>query len=347
MKADRRIVTKIYYNEQRSKRSKYLEYTDEIVSRVFGVYDRNLSVIENAFNVDVRLENERIKVTARDSKSRKEACERFIDALCKKVASGGTLSSADVRRAANAFIADEKNFERLDGTVVTSTARGYKIVPKTINQKKFVDAVGQNDVTFAIGPAGTGKTYLAVALASAAYKRNEVEKIILTRPAIESGEKLGFLPGDLQTKVDPYLRPLYDALNDVFDADSTRLSERGVIEIAPLAFMRGRTLKNAYVILDEAQNTTAEQMKMFLTRLGTNSKFIVTGDDSQVDIDARTLNGLESAQCALANVDKVAFVRLTDEDVLRHDTVQKIVRAYADYEGKGDKDKARAKSSKD
>lgn len=213
--------------------------------------------------------------------------------------------------------------------VVAITSRGKQIKCKTVGQKKYIDSIKKNTVVFGVGPAGTGKTYLAVCMAVAAYKSKQVEKIILTRPAVEAGEKLGFLPGDLQTKVDPYLRPLYDALEEMFGLETYgRLMERGVIEIAPLAYMRGRTLSNAFIILDEAQNTTREQMKMFLTRMGEGSKVVVTGDLTQIDLPEGKQSGLKHAVKILDGVDDIAICRLTDKDVVRHPLVMAIVRAY-------------------
>lgn len=215
-------------------------------------------------------------------------------------------------------------------------AKGKPVRIKNFGQRQYVESVKNNDVTFGIGPAGTGKTYLAVVMAVAALKRGDVERIILTRPAVEAGESLGFLPGDLKEKVDPYLRPVYDALYQIIGAEhTTRLLDRGVIEIAPLAYMRGRTLDNAFVILDEAQNTTNQQMKMFLTRLGFGSKMIVNGDVTQIDLPRGTRSGLKEAQIVLSNVNKVAFVNFTANDVIRHPVVAKIVKAYDEKEAKG------------
>ncbi|MCC3237285.1 PhoH family protein, partial [Pediococcus acidilactici] len=224
----------------------------------------------------------------------------------------------------------------LYSTVLIKDAKGKPVRIKNFGQRQYVESVKNNDVTFGIGPAGTGKTYLAVVMAVAALKRGDVERIILTRPAVEAGESLGFLPGDLKEKVDPYLRPVYDALYQIIGAEhTTRLLDRGVIEIAPLAYMRGRTLDNAFVILDEAQNTTNQQMKMFLTRLGFGSKMIVNGDVTQIDLPRGTRSGLKEAQIVLSNVNKVAFVNFTANDVIRHPVVAKIVKAYDEKEAKG------------
>ena len=223
----------------------------------------------------------------------------------------------------------------IDKDCICHTIAGKVIKPKTLGQKKYVDAIRGNMIVFGLGPAGTGKTYLAMAMAITAFKNQEVERIILTRPAIEAGEKLGFLPGDLQSKVDPYLRPLYDALHQIMGAETfMKNMEKGLIEVAPLAYMRGRTLDNAYIILDEAQNTTSAQMKMFLTRIGFGSKVIVTGDSSQKDLAAGMQSGLDVAQRVLRNIEGIEFCSLTSKDVVRHPLVQKIVTAYEDYEAK-------------
>lgn len=231
----------------------------------------------------------------------------------------------------------EEDISKLIGGVVAITSKGKQIKCKTVGQKTYVEAIKKNTVVFGVGPAGTGKTYLAVCMAVAAFKSKQVEKIILTRPAVEAGEKLGFLPGDLQNKVDPYLRPLYDALQELFGFDNyLKLMERGVIEIAPLAYMRGRTLSNAFIILDEAQNTTKEQMKMFLTRMGEGSKVVVTGDLTQVDLPGAQISGLRHATRVLSDVPDIQICRLTDQDVVRHPLVMRIVRAY-EKDGKGEK----------
>ena len=223
----------------------------------------------------------------------------------------------------------------IDQDIICHTINGKPIKPKTLGQKKYVDAIRNNMIVFGLGPAGTGKTYLAMAMAITAFQKEEVSRIILTRPAIEAGEKLGFLPGDLQSKVDPYLRPLYDALYQIMGTDNfLKNMEKGLIEVAPLAYMRGRTLDNAYIILDEAQNTTPAQMKMFLTRIGFGSKVIVTGDATQKDLAPDVRSGLDVASSVLKNIDDIAFCNLTSQDVVRHPLVQKIVKAYEDYETK-------------
>ena len=232
---------------------------------------------------------------------------------------------------------EEKMLINLDSNdeIISHTIQGKPIKPKTIGQKNYINSINKNMITFGIGPAGTGKTYLAMCMAIEAFKKNIVTRIILTRPAIEAGEKLGFLPGDLQSKIDPYLRPLYDALYQVMGAESLKANmEKGLIEVAPLAYMRGRTLDNAFIILDEAQNTTIPQMKMFLTRIGFNSKVIVTGDDTQKDLPNNVKSGLENAEKVLKNIGDISFIRLTSKDVVRHPLVQKIVVAYEKFENK-------------
>ena len=230
----------------------------------------------------------------------------------------------------------------MDKELICHTLQGKPIKPKTLGQKKYVDAIRDKMITFGLGPAGTGKTYLAMAMAITAFKRNEVGRIILTRPAIEAGEKLGFLPGDLQSKIDPYLRPLYDALYQIMGAESfIKNSEKGLIEVAPLAYMRGRTLDNAFIILDEAQNTTPAQMKMFLTRIGFGSKVVITGDSTQKDLPSGQISGLDVAINVVKEIDDIAICRLTSKDVVRHPLVQRIVKAYEDYEQKATQKKPR------
>lgn len=237
-----------------------------------------------------------------------------------------------------AFEGNEDGLLEVDRDIICHTLQGKPIKPKTLGQKKYVDAIRKQMITFGLGPAGTGKTYLAMAMAITAFKSNEVGRIILTRPAIEAGEKLGFLPGDLQSKIDPYLRPLYDALYQIMGAEAfLKNSEKGLIEVAPLAYMRGRTLDNAFIILDEAQNTTPAQMKMFLTRIGFGSKVVVTGDSTQKDLPAGSTSGLDIACKVLKNIDDISICHLTSKDVVRHPLVQKIVKAYEEYEKKPEK----------
>ena len=299
--------------------------TDELCA-VFGAYDGNLKVIETLCGVTVRVTGDDVRITGDGAK----LAELLIDKLADAADRGETVTPASVKRYHDILTVDPSGVESILSVSACTNARGQKIFAKTLNQKKFIDAVNNNLMTFAVGPAGTGKTYLAVALAAAAVKKGAVDRIILTRPAIEAGEKLGFLPGDLQMKVDPYLRPLYDALGDMFGADYQKLIERGTVEIAPLAYMRGRTLSRAFMILDEAQNTSPEQMKMFLTRFGDGSRAIITGDTTQIDLKGAP-SGLTEAERVLGGVQSVAFVHMTGEDVVRHDLVQRIVNAYDNY----------------
>ncbi len=291
---------------------------------VFGAYDANLKAVEELCGVSVRVTDRDIEISGEQT----ELARLLIEKLAGAVERGETIEPSTVRRYHAILCSDPQ--EDLFSSAAATNAHGQKVYAKTLNQKRFIDAVNSNLLTFAIGPAGTGKTYLAVAMAAAAVKKGTVDRIILTRPAIEAGEKLGFLPGDLQMKVDPYLRPLYDALGDMFGGDYTKLIERGTVEIAPLAYMRGRTLSRAFMILDEAQNTTPEQMKMFLTRFGEGSRAIVTGDVTQIDLKGAQ-SGLIEAERVLKDVQSIAFVRLTESDVVRHDLVQRIVAAYDKY----------------
>lgn len=302
---------------------------------LLGNQERFIPVLEEGMNVKVLPFGERI--TIKGSKKAVEQTYEVLKTLLKILRSGVQLNSAD-------FVSAMKMVEKgtldylpdLYSTILIKDAKGKPVRIKNFGQRQYVQSVNDNDVTFGIGPAGTGKTYLAVVMAIAALKRGEVERIILTRPAVEAGESLGFLPGDLKEKVDPYLRPVYDALYQIIGAEhTTRLLDRGVIEIAPLAYMRGRTLDNAFVILDEAQNTTNQQMKMFLTRLGFGSKMIVNGDVTQIDLPRGTRSGLKEAQLVLQGINKIEFVNFTANDVIRHPVVAKIVQAYDDKEAKG------------
>ncbi len=275
------------------------------------------------------MRGDELSLTGKDSESFEEA-KKVIFALLKLVSKGINISRRDVIYALKLVKEDKLNrIDELYNVKITKTASGKMIYPKTLGQKEYYYALKNNDVVFGIGPAGTGKTYLAVVFAVDALKNNLVKKIVLTRPAVEAGENLGFLPGDLKEKVDPYLRPLYDALHDMLGVEQTeRLIEKGVIEIAPLAYMRGRTLEDAYVILDEAQNTTDNQMKMFLTRLGFNSKMIITGDVTQIDLPRGVESGLVRAMDILNNVKGISFIHLTAMDVVRHPVVQRIIERY-------------------
>ena len=266
------------------------------------------------------------------------SCTRCIEGLLKMVESGEELSAQNIRYMMS-LVEDgrEQEAETLGKDVICITAKGKPLKPKTIGQQKYVEAIRKNTITMGIGPAGTGKTYLAVAMAVKAFRAQEVNRIVLTRPAVEAGEKLGFLPGDLQNKVDPYLRPLYDALFDMLGAENfQKYQERGNIEVAPLAYMRGRTLDDSFIILDEAQNTTPEQMKMFLTRLGFNSKAIITGDVTQIDLPDAKRSGLVEASKILRDIPDIAICRFSEKDVVRHKLVQDIIRAYEKYYSKQD-----------
>ncbi len=300
---------------------------DELL-KLFGALDENVKAISAAFDVKVVVQDGHCSVFGEEENVDKAAA--VIDKLKHFIYNG---DSVDIGRVN--YLIDCVNDGKLDevdellGDVVAITNRGKPIKCKTVGQKKYVDLMKKKTITFGVGPAGTGKTYLAVAIAVNEFKSKKVDKIILTRPAVEAGEKLGFLPGDLQEKVNPYLRPLYDALQELFGNETfVKMLERGTIEIAPLAYMRGRTLSNAYVILDEAQNTTKEQIKMFLTRLGENSKMVITGDLTQVDLPKGLTSGLKHAVKILKDIDDIGIIKLNERDVVRHPLVQKIVKAY-------------------
>ena len=305
------------------------EYSVAHLNNICGNHDENFKMIEDALKVEISLRGDELSLTGKDSESFEEA-KKVIFALLKLVSKGINISRRDVIYALKLVKEDKLNrIDELYNVKITKTASGKMIYPKTLGQKEYYYALKNNDVVFGIGPAGTGKTYLAVVFAVDALKNNLVKKIVLTRPAVEAGENLGFLPGDLKEKVDPYLRPLYDALHDMLGVEQTeRLIEKGVIEIAPLAYMRGRTLEDAYVILDEAQNTTDNQMKMFLTRLGFNSKMIITGDVTQIDLPRGVESGLVRAMDILNNVKGISFIHLTAMDVVRHPVVQRIIERY-------------------
>ena len=299
---------------------------------VFGSFDENIRLIEAELGVTVVSRDSDLKVTGEG-----EAvmfAVKAIQALLSLAARGEAINQQNVRYILQMVrTGNEDKLSQLAGDVICVTAKGKPIKAKTIGQKRYVDAIKENIVTLGIGPAGTGKTYLAVAAAVAAFRDKQVNRIILTRPAVEAGERLGFLPGDLQSKVDPYLRPLYDALFDMLGAETyQKYLERGNIEVAPLAYMRGRTLDDSFIILDEAQNTSREQMKMFLTRLGFNSKIVITGDITQIDLPPDKVSGLREAMRVLRGVEDIAICRLTDSDVVRHVIVQRIIRAYEEDE---------------
>ena len=303
-------------------------YNIEQLVNLSGVKDENLEVLEDHFQVEISLRGDEMSIVG--SQQQIEKTKKVIYSLLKLIVSGVSISRRDVIYAQKLVEKDKLDqLSELYHIKIARTYNGKLIYPKTLGQKSYYYALKNNDVVFGIGPAGTGKTYLAVVFAVAALKNNEVKKIILTRPAVEAGENLGFLPGDLKEKVDPYLRPLYDALYDMLGVEQTeKLMEKGVIEIAPLAYMRGRTLEDAYVILDEAQNTTDKQMKMFLTRLGFRSKMIVTGDISQIDLPRNTTSGLIRALDILEGVKGISFIHLSAMDVVRHPVVQRIIERY-------------------
>lgn len=299
---------------------------------VCGQFDAYVKKIEKTLRVTMISRDGSIKVIGPEAMVGKAA--RVFSNLIELSRRGNTITEQNVDYAlALTFEEKENQILEIDRDLICRTVAGKPVKPKTVGQKQYVDAIRERMIVFGLGPAGTGKTYLAMAMAIQAFKNNEVGRIILTRPAIEAGEKLGFLPGDLQSKIDPYLRPLYDALYEIMGADSyLHNAEKGLIEVAPLAYMRGRTLDNAYIILDEAQNTTPAQMKMFLTRIGFGSKVIVTGDMSQRDLPGDGPSGLDVAVRVLHKIDDIAIVRLSDKDIVRHPLVQKIVQAYERYE---------------
>ena len=300
--------------------------------------DRNMAVLEQELSVVSALRGQKLQF--RGDAENVAAAETAVARLITLLQHGETVDPMRIRYVVS-LVREGKSdlLDQLSGSdVIAITHRGRPIRSKTLGQRAYAEAVRKHELTLAVGPAGTGKTYLAMAMAVVALKAKEVERIVLTRPAVEAGEKLGFLPGDMTQKVDPYLRPLYDALHELMGADSyLRLAERGTVEVAPLAFMRGRTLSDAFIILDEAQNATSEQMKMFLTRLGANSRCIVTGDVSQTDLPKDKKSGLVEAVNVLRNVEGVAIVELTARDVVRHELVQRIVQAYEKYEKNGGK----------
>ena len=303
-------------------------------ANIFGQFDQHVKRIEKTLHVTIISREGNIKILGSEYGSRKAA--QIIESLTTLAKAGNTITEQNVDYVLALAMEDQESaIVEIDKDCICHTINGRQIKPKTLGQKAYIDAIRKNMIVFGIGPAGTGKTYLAMAMAIQAFKNEEVARIILTRPAIEAGEKLGFLPGDLQSKVDPYLRPLYDALYQIMGPESFQKNmEKGLIEVAPLAYMRGRTLDNAYIILDEAQNTTPAQMKMFLTRIGFGSKVIVTGDMTQKDLPSGTQSGLDVAARVLGKVEGIAFCTLTHKDVFRHPLVQKILKAYDDYEAK-------------
>ena len=308
----------------------HIERLEYAVS-LFGSFDENIRLLERTFRISIVTRGSEIKISG----EREEDVQRAVKAvnyMLGRLSRGETLDEQAVRYCVSLV---EDGIDGLDvlnkmpSECICITAKGKPIKPKTIGQSNYVEAIAQHSITFGVGPAGTGKTYLAVAMAVAAFRRGEVDRIILTRPAVEAGEKLGFLPGDLQSKIDPYLRPLYDALFDMLGAESyQRYLERGTIEVAPLAYMRGRTLDDSFIILDEAQNTSREQMKMFLTRLGFHSKMVINGDITQIDLPDGKKSGLSEVVRILNHIDDIAIVRFSGRDVVRHKLVQDIIKAY-------------------
>ena len=308
-----------------------IERIEDVID-IFGSFDENIKLIEHELDVSVVSRDDQLKISgeAENVHSAVKAVQGLLGLAGRKE----TITEQNVRYIINLVKAgNEEHINDIDRDVLCVTAKGNPIKPKTLGQKRYVDAIKKNTITLGIGPAGTGKTYLAVAAAVAAFRDKQVNRIILTRPAVEAGERLGFLPGDLQSKVDPYLRPLYDALFDMLGAETyNKYLERGSIEVAPLAYMRGRTLDDSFIILDEAQNTSREQMKMFLTRLGFGSKIVITGDITQIDLPRDTVSGLKEAMRVLDGVEDIAICRLNEADVVRHVIVQRIIKAYEEDE---------------
>ena len=313
---------------------------------VFGQFDIFAKKIERALHVTLIARNGKVKVLGEEKNV--ERAQQVLSQLTELSRRGNMIQEQNVDYALSLTMEDSaEDILTIDKDLICHTLQGKPIKPKTLGQKKYVDAIRKKMITFGLGPAGTGKTYLAMAMAITAFKRNEVGRIILTRPAIEAGEKLGFLPGDLQSKIDPYLRPLYDALYQIMGAESfIKNSEKGLIEVAPLAYMRGRTLDNAFIILDEAQNTTPAQMKMFLTRIGFGSKVVITGDSTQKDLPAGQTSGLDVAVSVVKNLEDISICRLTSRDVVRHPLVQRIVKAYEEYEQKQEQKKSHTRDRK-
>ena len=305
--------------------------SQEQLSELFGQLDGNINRIQKEYNVSIVSRDGYIKIIG-DEKNISDA-EKAVKILMKMSSRGQALSDQTVRYVTSMVTEGvAEQLEELKGDGICLTASGKILRARTVGQKRYVDMIKENTIVLGVGPAGTGKTYLAVAMAVKAFRERKVRKIILTRPAVEAGEKLGFLPGDMQDKVDPYLRPLYDALFDMFGAESfARYMEKGIIEVAPLAYMRGRTLDEAFIILDEAQNTTSEQIKMFLTRLGNESRMVITGDITQIDLPDTKKSGLVEAVKILNGIDDIAIHRFTEKDVVRHKLVQDIIRAYEKY----------------
>ncbi len=330
-----------------SSYSENISIPNEHIQNIFGQFDRNIKNIEKAYHVTIVLRGDSLKLAGEEDNVKMAIS--VIEQMINLSKNGNVISDQNINYAVSlSKTGDEKLVSELDKDVVCHTVNGKPVKAKTLGQRKYLESIDKNMIVFGVGPAGTGKTYLAMAKAITAFKNNEVNRIILTRPAIEAGEKLGFLPGDLQSKVDPYLRPLYDALYEIMGAESfLKNMEKGLIEVAPLAYMRGRTLDNAYIVLDEAQNTTPAQMKMFLTRIGFGSKAIITGDLSQKDLPKDAQSGLEVALKVLNKIEDISIVQFSSDDVVRHPLVQKIVSAYEAYEEKLERSKIKSKSKDD
>ena len=309
----------------------------EQAASLFGSFDENIKIVENELGVNIVSRGSDLKIMGDDENVSRAV--RAINSLLTLISKGETLTDQNVRYVLSLVgEGNEEKISAMTGDSICITAKGRAVKPKTLGQKKYTQAIDEHTITFGVGPAGTGKTYLAVAMAVTAFRAKEVNRIILTRPAVEAGEKLGFLPGDLQSKVDPYLRPLYDALFDMLGAENFQnYQERGAIEVAPLAYMRGRTLDDSFIILDEAQNTTPEQMKMFLTRLGFRSKMVVTGDITQIDLPDGKKSGLKTVLNILKDVDDISIIKFTQKDVVRHRLVQEIIKAYERYDEKNNR----------
>lgn len=315
-----------------------IQIQNELISNVFGSFDENIKKIEKGFSVNIVNRGDDILISG--SRSSVNKAHKVINALVGLAQRGEEIKEQNVNYYM-AEVEDERfdEIDKMNDDIICMTVSGRAVRPKTLGQKTYTDMIKNKTIVFGIGPAGTGKTYLAMAMAITAFKHNEVNRIILTRPAIEAGESLGFLPGDMQQKVDPYLRPLYDALYEIMGAEAfIKNMEKGAIEVAPLAYMRGRTLDNAFIVLDEAQNTTPEQMKMFLTRIGFGSKAVITGDVTQIDLPGGKRSGLIESTKILGSIDDIGICNLTNMDVVRHPLVQKIINAYEKYEQKRSKD---------
>ena len=322
-----------------------VEADNNAISGIFGEFDSNIAKIEKEMSVKIVNRNEGIKIVGEEAEVAK--AERIVKTMVSLIEKGESISDQNLNYMINSTNKELDEVGNIYDDCICLTINGRPVKPKTLGQKKYIDMIRNNTIVFGIGPAGTGKTYLAMAMAITAFKNNEVNRIIMTRPAIEAGEKLGFLPGDLQQKVDPYLRPLYDALFEIMGADAfARNMEKGLLEVAPLAYMRGRTLDNAFIVLDEAQNTTPEQMKMFLTRIGYGSKAVITGDITQIDLAEGKRSGLMEAVKILKDVDDIGIITLSNKDVVRHPLVQKIITAYEKAENKKRENMRRKRNAK-